>query len=123
MKLSDGLFLDCFRNVSTDYPEIEADDKIVDNACMQLVMRPAQFDIMLLENLYGDIVSDLCAGFGWRPGSVPGANIGETGCRVRSCARFRAGYRRTGNRQPDCVAAVRNSDAAPHRGKERRLQE
>src|ERR671938_212202 len=62
MKLSDGLFLECFRNVAKDYPEIAADDKIVDNACMQLVMRPEQFDVMLLENLYGDIVSDLCAG-------------------------------------------------------------
>src|ERR1044072_1709253 len=62
MKLSDGLFLDCFRRVAQDYPDIQADDKIVDNACMQLVMRPEQFDVMLLENLYGDIVSDLCAG-------------------------------------------------------------
>ena len=79
MKLSDGLFLDCFRKVATDYPEIEADDKIVDNACMQLVMRPEQFDIMLLENLYGDIVSDLCAGLIGGLGLVPGANIGELG--------------------------------------------
>jgi isocitrate dehydrogenase (NAD+) len=79
MKLSDGLFLDCFRKVSLDYPEIEADDKIVDNACMQLVMRPEQFDIMLLENLYGDIVSDLCAGLIGGLGLVPGANIGEQG--------------------------------------------
>jgi isocitrate dehydrogenase (NAD+) len=79
MKLSDGLFLDCFRRVSQDYPEIEADDKIVDNACMQLVMRPEQFDIMLLENLYGDIVSDLCAGLVGGLGLVPGANIGEKG--------------------------------------------
>ncbi|HKR01634.1 MAG TPA: isocitrate dehydrogenase (NAD(+)) [Pyrinomonadaceae bacterium] len=79
MKLSDGLFLDCFRNVARDYPEIEADDKIVDNACMQLVMRPEQFDIMLLENLYGDIVSDLCAGLVGGLGLVPGANIGELG--------------------------------------------
>jgi len=79
MKLSDGLFLECFRNVSADYPEIEADDKIVDNACMQLVMRPEQFDIMLLENLYGDIVSDLCAGLVGGLGLVPGANIGELG--------------------------------------------
>src|SRR6266498_2878862 len=79
MKLSDGLFLDCFRNVSRSYPEIEADDKIVDNACMQLVMRPQQFDIMLLENLYGDIVSDLCAGLIGGLGLVPGANIGEKG--------------------------------------------
>ncbi len=79
MKLSDGLFLDCFRNVARDYPEIEADDKIIDNACMQLVMRPEQFDVMLLENLYGDIVSDLCAGLVGGLGLVPGANIGELG--------------------------------------------
>ncbi|HEY0377337.1 MAG TPA: isocitrate dehydrogenase (NAD(+)) [Pyrinomonadaceae bacterium] len=79
MKLSDGLFLECFRKVSADYPEVEAEDKIVDNACMQLVMRPEQFDIMLLENLYGDIVSDLCAGLVGGLGLVPGANIGELG--------------------------------------------
>ena len=79
MKMSDGLFLNCFRKVAEGYPEIEADDKIVDNACMQLVMRPEQFDIMLLENLYGDIVSDLCAGLVGGLGLVPGANIGEKG--------------------------------------------
>jgi isocitrate dehydrogenase (NAD+) len=79
MKLSDGLFLECFYNVAKNYSEIEADDKIVDNACMQLVMRPEQFDIMLLENLYGDIVSDLCAGLIGGLGLVPGANIGEQG--------------------------------------------
>src|SRR4030095_7626121 len=62
MKLSDGLFLDCFRRVAQEYPEIKADDKIVDNMCMQLVMRPEEWDVLLLENLYGDIVSDLCAG-------------------------------------------------------------
>jgi isocitrate dehydrogenase (NAD+) len=79
MKLSDGLFLDCFRRVSQDYPGIIADEKIVDNACMQLVMRPEQFDVLLLENLYGDIVSDLCAGLVGGLGLVPGANIGEKG--------------------------------------------
>jgi isocitrate dehydrogenase (NAD+) len=79
MKLSDGLFLECFYNVAKDFPQIQADDKIVDNACMQLVMRPEQFDIMLLENLYGDIVSDLCAGLIGGLGLVPGANIGERG--------------------------------------------
>ncbi|MFN7946917.1 MAG: isocitrate dehydrogenase (NAD(+)) [Blastocatellia bacterium] len=79
MKLSDGLFLDCFRKVAADYPEIAADDKIVDNACMQLVMKPQQFDILLLENLYGDIVSDLAAGLVGGLGIVPGANIGELG--------------------------------------------
>jgi isocitrate dehydrogenase (NAD+) len=79
MKLSDGLFLDCFRKISEEYPEITADDKIVDNACMQLVMRPQQFDVLLLENLYGDIISDLAAGLVGGLGVVPGANIGELG--------------------------------------------
>jgi isocitrate dehydrogenase (NAD+) len=79
MKLSDGLFLECFRKVAADYPEIEADDKIVDNACMQLVMKPQQFDVLLLENLYGDIISDLAAGLVGGLGVVPGANIGELG--------------------------------------------
>src|SRR5438128_3061158 len=79
MKLSDGLFLECFYNVAKQYPEIESDDKIIDNACMQLVMRPEQFDVMVLENLYGDIVSDLCAGLIGGLGLAPGANIGEQG--------------------------------------------
>jgi len=79
MKLSDGLFLECFRRVARDYPDIEADDKIIDNASMQLVMRPEQFDVLLCENLYGDIVSDLCAGLIGGLGLVPGANIGEKG--------------------------------------------
>jgi isocitrate dehydrogenase (NAD+) len=79
MKLSDGLFLDCFRKVAAEYPEIAADDKIVDNTCMQLVMRPQQFDVLLLENLYGDIISDLAAGLVGGLGVVPGANIGELG--------------------------------------------
>ena len=76
MKLSDGLFLECFYRVAKEYPEITADEKIVDNACMQLVMRPQQFDILLLENLYGDIVSDLCAGLVGGLGVAPGGNIG-----------------------------------------------
>jgi len=79
MKLSDGLFLECFYNVAKRFPEIESDDKIIDNACMQLVMRPEQFDMMVLENLYGDIVSDLCAGLIGGLGLAPGANIGEQG--------------------------------------------
>lgn len=76
MKLSDGLFLDCVRRVGQEYPEIQSDDKIVDNMCMQLVMRPEESDVLLLENLYGDIVSDLCAGLVGGLGVVPGANIG-----------------------------------------------
>jgi isocitrate dehydrogenase (NAD+) len=79
MKLSDGLFLECFYNVAKDFPEIIADDKIIDNCCMQLVMRPEQFDVMVMENLYGDIVSDLCAGLIGGLGLAPGANIGEQG--------------------------------------------
>src|SRR5256714_9236363 len=77
MKLSDGLFLDCFRRVATEYPEIEADDRIVDAACMRLVLNPEVFDVLLLENLYGDIVSDLAAGLVGGLGLVPGANLGK----------------------------------------------
>src|SRR5688572_26037439 len=77
MKLSDGLFLDCCQKVSKDYPEIKYKEIIVDNLCMQLVTNPNQFDVLLLENLYGDIVSDLCAGLVGGLGVVPAANIGE----------------------------------------------
>jgi isocitrate dehydrogenase (NAD+) len=76
MKLSDGLFLSCFRKVAERYPEIQAEDKIVDNMCMQLVMYPEKADVLVLENLYGDIVSDLCAGLVGGLGVVPGANLG-----------------------------------------------
>jgi isocitrate dehydrogenase (NAD+) len=79
MKLSDGLFLDCVRRVASEYPEIQSDDRIVDNMCMQLVMRPEEWDVLLLENLYGDIVSDLCAGLVGGLGVVPGGNIGLDG--------------------------------------------
>ena len=77
MKLSDGLFLDCFRKVAVEYPAIQADDRIIDNLCMQLVMRPESFDVLLMENLYGDIVSDLAAGLVGGLGVAPGANLGE----------------------------------------------
>jgi isocitrate dehydrogenase (NAD+) len=77
MKLSDGLFLDCARKVAKGYPTVEYRELIVDNACMQLVLRPQQFDVLLLENLYGDIVSDLCAGLVGGLGLVAGANFGD----------------------------------------------
>jgi isocitrate dehydrogenase (NAD+) len=77
MKLSDGLFLDCCRLVSRAFPQVTYDEIIVDNCCMQLVLDPTRFDILLLENLYGDIVSDLCAGFVGGLGMTPGANVGE----------------------------------------------
>lgn len=76
-KMSDGLFLECFRNMAKEYPELQADDIIVDNACMQLVTKPEQFDVMVLPNLYGDIVSDLCAGLIGGLGVAPGGNIGN----------------------------------------------
>ena len=76
MKLGDGLFLKTVRKVGAAYPDIVNDDRIVDNACMQLVINPTQFDMLLLPNLYGDIVSDLCAGLVGGLGVVPAANLG-----------------------------------------------
>lgn len=83
-KITDGLFLEVFRQVAAEYTDIEANDIIVDNCCMQLVTRPDQFDVLVLPNLYGDIVSDLCAGIVGGLGVAPGGNIG------RDCAIFEA---------------------------------
>ncbi len=77
MKLSDGLFLDVARGVAQEFPEIEFEDRIVDNMCMQLVQKPELYDVLLCPNLYGDILSDLCAGLVGGLGVAPGANIGE----------------------------------------------
>ncbi|MBI5085699.1 MAG: isocitrate dehydrogenase (NAD(+)) [Acidobacteria bacterium] len=77
MKLSDGLFIRCCREVATEYPDIAYNELIVDNASMQLVMRPETFDCLLMPNLYGDIISDLAAGLVGGLGVVPGANMGE----------------------------------------------
>src|SRR5437868_5527055 len=79
MKLSDGLFLRCSRTIAKDYPEITYGEHIVDNTCMQLVMNPYQYDVLVMENLYGDIISDLCAAFVGGLGLVPSANLGESG--------------------------------------------
>jgi len=76
MKMGDGLFLRSVRAVAANYPDIVCDDRIVDAACMHLVMNPEQFDVLLMPNLYGDIVSDLCAGLVGGLGVVPGANLG-----------------------------------------------
>jgi isocitrate dehydrogenase (NAD+) len=78
MKLSDGLFLDCARQIhEEEYPNIEYDELIIDAGCMRLVQDPTRFDVLLMENLYGDLVSDLCAGLVGGLGVVPGSNIGE----------------------------------------------
>jgi len=84
MKLSDGLFLRCSRAVAKDYPEVTYAEHIVDNTCMQLVMNPYQYDMLVMENLYGDILSDLCAAFVGGLGFVPSANLGD------ECAIFEA---------------------------------
>jgi isocitrate dehydrogenase (NAD+) len=84
MKLSDGLFLRCCRTVAEGFPEVTYAEHIVDNTCMQLVMNPYQYDILLTENLYGDILSDLCSAFVGGLGLVPGANLGT------ECAIFEA---------------------------------
>ena len=77
MKLTDGLFLRTFREVAEDYPDIEANDCIIDALCMKLVQRPEQFDVLVAPNLYGDIISDLCAGLVGGLGFAPSANIGD----------------------------------------------
>jgi len=77
MKFTDGLFLSVFRDVAKDYPDVGAREVLVDALCMQLVQRPEEFDVLVLENLYGDIVSDLTAGLVGGLGVAPGANIGE----------------------------------------------
>ena len=75
MKYTDGLFLEAFRDVAKDYPDIEPQEVIVDNMCMQLVIRPETFDVLVAPNLYGDIVSDLCAGLVGGLGFAPSGNI------------------------------------------------
>ena len=77
MKYTDGLFLETYRDVAKDYPEIETQEVIVDNMCMQLVIRPETFDVLVAPNLYGDIVSDLCAGLVGGLGFAPSGNIGD----------------------------------------------
>ena len=77
MKCTDGLFLDVSRGVAKDYPKIECEDRIVDNMCMQLVQKPELYDVLLCPNLYGDIISDLCAGLIGGLGMAPGANYGK----------------------------------------------
>lgn len=85
MKKSDGLFLDCARKIHKEMaPDIEYDELIIDNACMQLVRDPSKFDVLLMENFYGDMISDLCAGLVGGLGVVPGSNVGD------DCAVFEA---------------------------------
>nr|XP_057908375.1 isocitrate dehydrogenase [NAD] subunit gamma, mitochondrial-like isoform X2 [Doryrhamphus excisus] len=99
MKLGDGLFLECCQEVAGGYPEITFDSMIVDNTTMQLVSRPQQFDVMVMPNLYGNVVSNICAGLVGGPGLVPGANYGE------DYAVFESGTRNTGKSIAHCNIA------------------
>ena len=99
MKLSDGLFLDCCRRVAREYPEIPYDEVIVDNMCMQLVRNPERYDVMLMENLYGDIISDLCAGLVGGPGWCR-EPTSASGLRCSRPCMGRRGHRRKGLANP-----------------------
>ena len=115
MKMSDGLFIRCARTVAAEHTEIGYDEQIVDAACMNLVMKPETFDVLLLPNLYGDIVSDLCAG-------LVGARYSRRGeprrewCRLRSCARQCPGHRGQEHRESNGAAAIGPPDAPAYRG-------
>ena len=120
MKLSDGLFIECARRVAKDFPEIQYDERIVDAACMQLVMFPEKFDVLLLPNLYGDIVSDLCAGLVGGLGVVPAANLGADGVGVFEAVHGSApDIAGQGRGQSAGAAALGGADAAPPRTKTR----
>ena len=121
MKLSDGLFLESCRTVAADYAgRIEFEDRIVDNMCMQLVQKPELYDVLVLPNLYGDIVSDLAAGLVGGLGVAPGANIGPRRRRVRGGPRLGAEVRRPEQGQPDRADPVGGADAPPPRPSRRR---
>jgi len=114
MKMSDGLFLRCCREVAAGFPQVEYGELIVDNACMQLVMRPETFDVLVLPNLYGDIVSDLAAGLVGGLGIVP-VRIWGIPWPFRSGAWIGAGYCGQRPRQSDGTDAIGTADAGAHR--------
>ena len=115
LKSTSGLFLKVAREVAQLYPDIQCNEMIVDNTCMQLVMRPEQFDMIVTTNLFGDIISDLCAGLVGGLGLAPGRQHRHRGGDLRGRARLGAGHRRQGHRQPVRAAAGRPADARPPR--------
>ena len=114
MKLTDGLFLECARKVAEGFPQVEYREHIIDNTCMQLVLNPYQYDVILTENLYGDILSDLCSAFVGGLGLVPGANLGAEVRGVRGSAWVCAGHRGERPGKSDSAAPERGFDVAPH---------
>ncbi len=115
MKFTDGLWLRVARGVAAENPDIAFDDKIADNMCMQLVQWPEDYDMMVLPNLYGDIISDLAAGLIGGLGVAPGANFGTGRRGVRADARLGPQVRRPEQGQPDRPDALGNADAPPPR--------
>jgi isocitrate dehydrogenase (NAD+) len=118
MKYSDGLFLEVAREVAKEYPDIEFWDVIVDNLCMQLVQRPEQFDVLVLPNLYGDIISDLCAGLIGGLGVAPGANIGDEAALFEPTHGSAPKY--AGQNKVNPMAMMFSGGARPGRGDPRR---
>jgi isocitrate dehydrogenase (NAD+) len=112
-KTTDGLFLQVFREVAQDYPELEADDILIDNACLQLVTQPERFDVMILPNLFGDIVSDLCAGLVGGLGVAPGGNIGNGYAVFEAVHGSAPDIAGKGIANPNGDSALGNPDAPP----------
>ena len=115
MKFSDGLFLEVARQVAERHPEIEFEDRIIDNLCNQLVSRPEEYDVIVLPNLYGDIVSDLGAGMIGGLGLAPGRQHRHDGRDLRGHPRLGAQVQGPEPGEPDRAAAVRRPAAAPPR--------
>ena len=113
MKFSDGLFLEVAREVAERHPDIEFEDRIIDNLCNQLVSRPEEYDVVVLPNLYGDIVSDLGAGLIGGLGLAPGANIGTCGGHLRGHARVGPQVQGPEQGQPHRPDPLRRADAPP----------
>ena len=120
MKFTDGLFLDTFRGVAKDYPEIEPWENLVDAVCMGLVQRPEEFDVLVLPNLYGDIVSDLTAGLVGGLGVAPGGNIGPDGAVFEATHGSAPEVQGPEQGQPDRDDPLREADARPPRRGRRR---
>ncbi len=121
MKLTDGMFIAAAKKVhEEEYPNIEYEELIIDAGCMKLVQDPTRFDVLLMENLYGDLVSDLAAGLVGGLGVVPGSNIGDAAAVFEAVHGKRARHRRQGRGEPARATMSRRDDAQPHRRDPRR---
>ena len=122
MKMSDGLFLDCARAVADDYPFLKFEEKPIDTVCLELAQDPTRYDVLVMENLFGDVISDLCAGLVGGLGIVPGANFGVKYA-VFEAVHGSAGHRRQGPGQPDRRDPQCGDDAQSHRRTRRRHED